>query len=277
MIWHRVEDWSDAYSNGAHIAGGERWPGLWEEPAARYRAMLAAAGRARLGMAYGEHARHRLDLFLPEGRPRGLVVFIHGGYWHSLDNSYWSHYAHGCVVNGHAVAMPTYRLCPEVRITEIGQDIGAAIRLAAGEIAGPIAITGHSAGGHLTARMVSAGTPLPVEILARVRLAAPISGLFDLRPLMRTRMNETLRITEAEALAESPALLRPAADVPLLAWVGGAERQEFRRQNALLANIWTGLGARVAGWAEPDRHHFDVLEGLTQPDHALVRALAGVA
>jgi len=90
---------------------------------------------------------------------------------------------------------------------------------------------------------------------------------------MQSRLNETLQIDEAEALAESPALLRPVKPVRMMAWVGGGEREEFRRQNALLANVWTGLGARTAAWAEPDRHHFDVLDGLADPAHPMVRLL----
>lgn len=90
---------------------------------------------------------------------------------------------------------------------------------------------------------------------------------------MRTAMNETLRIDEAEALAESPVLLRPIEGICLTCWVGGAERAEFVRQNALLANIWTGLGAETATVVEPDRHHFSVIDGLADPAHALTRCL----
>lgn len=273
MIFHHVSDFTDAYSNGIHIAQGDRWPEAWVKSAADYRQTMQSAGRARLGQSYGPGERHRYDLFLPIGAPRGLVVFIHGGYWMSLDNSYWSHFAQGAVQHGYAVAMPSYDLRPQVRIAGIVRQIGAAITAAATEVPGPIAITGHSAGGHLTARMLSEGTPLPAEVIARVSICLPISGLFDLRPLMQSRLNETLQIDEAEALAESPALLRPVKPVRMMAWVGGGEREEFRRQNALLANVWTGLGARTAAWAEPDRHHFNVLDGLADPAHPMVRLL----
>ncbi|MRX51627.1 alpha/beta hydrolase fold domain-containing protein [Paracoccus sp. S-4012] len=276
MIFHKVDDFTDAYANAPHIAGGDRWPDEWVKPAADYRAAMTAAGRFRGGISYGPHERHALDLFLPDGAPRGLVVFIHGGYWKSLDRSYWSHFAYGAVQRGFAVAMPSYQLCPEVRITDIGRQIAAAIACAAGEVPGQIAVTGHSAGGHLTARMVSSGTPLPAAVLDRIRVAVPISGLHDLRPLMRSELNADLRVDEAEALAESPALLRPVGHARICAWVGGAERSEFLRQNELLANVWTGLGAATCAYAEPDRHHFDVLDGLTDPNHALTRIVTDV-
>lgn len=276
MNYHLVADYTDAYSNGIHIAGGDRWPAAWVKPAADYRAAMLAKGRAKLDVSYGPGERNAMDVFLPEGTPRGLVVFIHGGFWKSLDRSYWSHFASGCVDRGFAVAMPSYDLCPDVRITEIGRQMGAAITKAAEEIAGPIIVTGHSAGGHLSARMVSDGSPLPTAVLDRIEIAAPISGLHDLRPLMRSQLNESLHIDDAEAAAESPALLRPVGHARICAWVGGAERHEFIRQNALLANIWTGLGAETSCYAEPNRHHFDVLDGMADPNHPLTRALTDI-
>lgn len=273
MIHHQIVDWDDAYTNGANIAGGDRWPAAWTEPAKVFREKLSSAGRAKLGLPYGQAERNRLDLFLPEGEARGLVVFVHGGYWMATDKSYWSHLAAGPVANGYAVAMPSYTLCPEIRIAGIVDEIAAAIGAAAELIDGPLILTGHSAGGHLACRMVCADSPLATEARQRLRHVISISGLHDLRPLMRTAMNERLRIDEAEALAESPALLRPMEDLRITCWVGGGERAEFLRQNALLANIWTGLGAKTGTVVEPDRHHFSVIDGLADAGHPLTKVL----
>jgi arylformamidase len=273
MFGHRIDDWSDAYANGVNIAGGDRWPAAWVEPAITMRETLAASGRAKLDLAYGDAPRNRLDLFLPEGTPKGLVVFVHGGFWLALDNSYWSHLAGGPLAHGYAVAMPSYTLCPDIRIGDIASEIAAAITVAAGMVDGPVMLTGHSAGGHLASRMVSSPSPLAPEIRSRVRHVVSISGLHDLRPLMPTAMNARLRIDEAEAMAESPALLRPIEDVRITCWVGSSERSEFVRQNALLANVWTGLGAMTATVVEPDRHHFNIIDGLVDPAHPLTKTL----
>jgi len=270
---YAVKDWDNAYANGPNIAGGERWPGLWVTPAQAYRAEVAGQGRARLDIAYGAHDRQRLDLFLPEGKPKGLVVFVHGGYWMRLDKSFWSHLAKGAVARGHAVAMPSYRLCPEVGVADISADVAQAIMRAMDEVDGPVALTGHSAGGHLVSRMICRGGPLSPERQARITSVVSISGLHDLRPLQRTAMNDTLHIDDATAASESPALLAPVDGVKVTAWVGGAERNEFRRQAQLLANIWTGLGAATACVEAPDRHHFDVIDDLADSDSALVKAL----
>ncbi|SEK39254.1 Acetyl esterase/lipase [Roseivivax marinus] len=268
MIVHRIEDWDDAYENGRNIPGGTEYPGPWVEPAARFR----EAANARLDIAYGEGARHRYDLFLPEGTPRGLFVFVHGGYWMALDKSYWSHLAAGPLARGWACAMPSYDLCPDVSIAEITRQIGAAVDHMAGEVAGPLVLSGHSAGGHLVSAMMCHDSPLSASTQARLRHVVSISGLHDLRPLMNTSRNAQLKLDLDSAEANSPALKRPLPGVRLTAWVGGGERQEFLRQNALLANIWHGLGAVTLEVAEPDRHHFNVIDGLGDASSPLMRA-----
>jgi acetyl esterase/lipase len=273
MIPQAIVDWNDAYANGVNIPRGDAWPEAWAAPAKVYRERLAAEGRAELDIAYGDGARNRFDVFSPGGRPKGLVVFVHGGYWMQFDKSAWSHLARGAVETGYVVAMPTYTLCPDIRIAGITAEVGKAIRAIADRFDGPMFLTGHSAGGHLVTRMICADSPLPEAVRRRIAHVVSISGLHDLRPLMRTGLNATLGIDEAEAIAESPALLRPVEDVRLTCWAGAAERAEFVRQNALLANVWIGLGARTSKVEEPNRHHFNIIDGLTDPEHPLTRTL----
>ena len=270
---HAITDWDDAYANGPNIPGGERWPAAWVAPAAAFRQRLAAEGRARLDLAYGEAPRNRFDLFLPEGAPKGLVVFIHGGFWLRLDKSFWSHLAAGPLAHGYAVAMPSYTLCPEADIAAITLEMARAIAAAGDLVPGPIRLVGHSAGGQIVTRMISHTSPLPEPLRARIALTLSLSGLHDLRPLLNTGMNTTIGLDAAMAAAESPALLSPLPGTRLICWVGAAERSEFLRQNALLANVWKGLGAATEAVEEPDRHHFNVIDGLCDPDHPLCSAL----
>jgi arylformamidase len=273
MLFHRITDWDDAYTNGANIPRGEEWPNRWVAPALAYREALAAEGRAKLDLSYGDAPRNRYDLFLPEATPKGLVVFVHGGYWQALDKSYWSHLAKGSIDSGFAVAMPSYTLCPEVRVGEIVREIGAAISDAAVEIDGPIHLTGHSAGGHLVTRMMANTSPLPDDIRARVKNVVSISGVHDLRPLIHTGLNTKLQLSPGEAAAESPVLMEPGTGGRLFCWVGGNERAEFIRQNALMASLWLGLGAETGAYVEPDRHHFSVIDGLADAAHPLTLTL----
>lgn len=269
-----IADWDDAYNNMDYIPGGAEWPDRWAAAAAAFRTTCAPE-TFRPGLAYGSHPREGTDLFLPDGQPAGLVVFVHGGYWLRFDRDYWSHLAAGLLKRGWAVAMPSYPLAPEVRIAEITRSACAAIEAAAASVSGPLVLAGHSAGGHLVTRQVCTDTGLNPATLARLRRVVPISGVSDLRPLMATALNATLRLDAAEAAAESPALLAPIPGVRVTAWVGGAERPEFVRQNALLANIWTGLGADMVEVVVPGRHHFDILDALADPASELVEALVG--
>ena len=272
-----IADWDDAYANTVHIEDGALYPGQWAGRAEAFRETLRAEERAELDLVYGPAERERLDLFHPPGKAKGLAVFVHGGFWMAFDKSSWSHLAAGALAHGWAVAMPSYTLAPQARICEITRQVGAAVRFAAGRAAGPIRLAGHSAGGHLVTRMICEDTPLPDEVLARIEHVVSISGLHDLRPLMRTRMNQTLQLDEAEAAAESVALLRPAGQCAITCWVGSNERPEFVRQNDLLANIWTGLGAEIQSRHADGRHHFDVIEDLADPASALTQIFAGAS
>ncbi|MEP9397419.1 alpha/beta hydrolase [Mesorhizobium sp. KR2-14] len=276
MSGNKITDWDDAYSNSAHIPGGDAYPAKWHAAATAFRDEMRGAGRLREDIAYGPHTRNCYDLFLPQADARGLVVFVHGGYWMAFNKSAWSHLAAGPLAHGYAVAMPSYVLAPEARISDITRQIGAAINAAAREIEGPLRITGHSAGGHLVSRMNTVTSPLDRDVAARLRKTVSVSGLHDLRPLLNTSMNETLRLDLAEARAESAALLEPLDGMDITCWVGANERPEFVRQNGLLENLWSSFNVEVSSVEEADRHHFDVIEGLADPDHRLVRTLLGV-
>lgn len=261
----------EAYQNSAFIPGGADYPDRWAEAARQHREIEAALGRARLNTAYGAHPREKFDLFHPAGRAEGLVVFVHGGYWHLFDRSYWSHLASGATARGWAVAMPSYPLCPEVRIAHITRSVAAAVAAAAAFVAGPVALAGHSAGGHLVARMACADAGLPPELAARIRHVAPISPVSDLRPLVDTAMNADLGLDEAAASSESPALLEKAPGAAVSVWVGADERPAFLDQARWLAAAWPGTALNVL----PGRHHFDVIDALADPGSAMLEALTG--
>ncbi|MFN3294053.1 MAG: alpha/beta hydrolase [Gemmobacter sp.] len=261
-------DWDRAYANGDFIEGAADYPPKWAAAAATFRDALG--DRARLDLPYGPGARNRLDLFLPDGAPRGLLVFIHGGYWLGFGRESWSHLAAGPLAHGWTVAMPSYTLAPEARIAQMTREVGQAITTAADMVAGPIHVAGHSAGGHLTARMACANAPLPPAVAARIVRAVPVSPLADLGPIARTRMNESLALDAAEIAAESPAYLARRAHTETLVWVGGQERPSFLWQARLLSEEW------ACPWhVEPGQHHFNVIEPLADADSPLTQAVAG--
>jgi acetyl esterase/lipase len=256
-------DLDDAYANAPYIPNAETYPPAWASAAEAYRKRLAAGGRARLGLMYGHGTRQALDLFLPEGASKGLAVFVHGGYWLKFDRSSWSHLAEGARAAGWSVAVPSYDLAPRVRISDITRQVAQAVAVAAREVAGPLRLAGHSAGGHLVARLAMPGV-LPGDVAERIVRVMPISPVADLRPLMKTAMNADLKLDAAEARAESPALA-PAPAVPVTVWVGAKERPVFLDQAAGLARAW---GAEHV--VDPGRHHFDVIDPMGEPGSAMV-------
>lgn len=265
-----TRDWDDAYANMAHIPGAEALPARWARDAAAFR-----AGQRVERLSYGDHSREIIDVVRPDGASRGLAVFVHGGYWMRTDPSSWSHLADGALARGWTVALPGYVLTPEVRLTEITAQIARAIDAMAARVPGPIRLAGHSAGGHLVARMACDDRALSPATAARVEHVLSLSGLHDLRPLIWTALNDTLRLDELEARAESPALHRPAPGTRLTAWVGGGERPEFLRQARLIDVMWSGLQARTRVVIDGLADHFSVLDGLRDPGHPLTEAFVG--
>lgn len=261
------ENLDDAYANAAHIPQADQFPPAWMAQAAGFREGMTEQGLAQLDLPYGDTPRQRFDLFHPAGTPKGLLVFIHGGYWLRFDKTVWSGFAAGAVSAGWAVAMPSYDLCPSVSIADITRQIAHMIPVAADMVAGPIVLAGHSAGGHLAARMCVPGV-LPDPVAQRVVRAVPISPVADLRPLLQTSMNQEFKLDMAAAEAESPVLMQPLPHIGVSVWVGAEERPVFLEQATALAEAW-----ECACIIDPGKHHFDVIDGLKQPGSRLMGLL----
>ncbi len=260
-----ITDWTDAYENGAYIPDAETFVPKWKAKAAAF-----CVQHPPKQIKYGNHPRQIIDLFQPEN-PKGLVVFVHGGYWRSMDRPLWSHLARGPLEQGWAVAIPGYILCPETNIANITTQIATAIDTVANMINGPIHLTGHSAGGHLVSRMGCKDVAL--NCAERLGNIVSISGVHDLRPLINTTMNDDFGLTCDTAIEESPVFKTPRDNIRLTCWVGANERPEFRRQNQLLANIWTSCGIETSAVEAQNHNHFTVIEGLEAQSDLLARLL----
>ncbi len=271
-----ITDWDSAYDNRSAVGHdfAEAFFAKCAEDARDFREAMTAKGKAELDLAYGPAEREKLDIFMPADAPKGLAFFVHGGFWRMFDKSQWSHLATGALARGWAVAVPSYTLVPEVRVAQITQQIARAVVFGAGCIAGPVRLSGHSAGGHLVSRLLCLDVALDTAVAARIQHVVSISGVHDLRPLLRVALNEVFRLDEAEAVSESPALRQPRPGASLTCWAGGAELPEFVRQNDLLANIWTGFGIETRAVHAPGRNHFTVLEDLTDPESELTKLIA---
>ena len=257
----------DAYANAPYIEGAEDYPPRWATAAATLREALG--DRAELALPYGDSPRQVFDFFNTAGASRGTIIFVHGGYWKAFDRSTWSHLAAGGLAAGWSVAMPGYDLCPDVRISQITRQIARAVSRIADKTTGPIALTGHSAGGHLVSRMLDPAV-LAADVSKRISRVAPISPVANLVPLLDTTMNEILQLDAVEAAAESATQMPPPQDADVKIWVGGAERPVFLDQADELASSWD-----VPQVVVPGKHHFDIIEALESPDSDMVRFLTG--
>jgi pimeloyl-ACP methyl ester carboxylesterase len=257
----------EAFAVAANIEGGDLYGPKWVAEAAAFR-----AGRQdrMQTVVYGETLRQVVDLFWPDGPVQGLLVFVHGGFWKSTDRETWSHLAAGGLARGWAVALPGYDLCPDVRVSQITRQIAVAVDKLAGLVPGPLVLTGHSAGGHLVARILAPNV-LKGSVRGRVERCVPISPLSDLEPLLEaTALNAVLRLDANEAHAESPVQMDRPKGVAVEIWVGEEETSAFLDQARLLSEAWAVRQVTV-----PGRHHFDVIDALIDPDSTLIRFLCG--
>lgn len=251
---------------------------VWTREAAAYRE--AARERSELELAYGDKPRQRLDLFRPADDCRGPVaLFIHGGYFQARDKASFSHLARGPNAHGVTIAIAGYTLCPQATIGEIIAELRQAVAFVCKRLARPVTVFGHSAGGHLTACMLATDWPAVDPALAAdtVPAALPISGLFELEPLVPTSINGKLRLDAAEAHRLSPQFWPLPAGRPVIAYVGGNESPEYRRQSRSFVARCHAAGLPATLVEAAGASHFTVIAPLADPDSALTRDLVTLA
>jgi arylformamidase len=267
-------DYEAEYNNRARVPEHPTIFARWARAAEDFRASHRSA---ELGIAYGSSRRERIDLFWPPaGRDAPLALFIHGGYWRSLDPSAFSHLAAGANASGIAFALVGYDLCPSVTMETIIDQVRAAALFLYRRHGRRLVASGHSAGGHLSACLVATdwrrlGADLPEDL---VPAGLSISGLFDLAPLMHTSMNQDLRIDAGNVERISPLTWNVARDRVFDAWVGGDESGEFLRHSREVVAVWRRKGVSTRYVEVPRANHFTVLDPLADPASAISERLA---
>lgn len=237
----------------------------------------------RAALVFDRASGQTLD-FYPAAPGAPLFVWVHGGYWRSGSADDNAFVVRGMNAQGFAVAVLNYTLAPAATIDEITRQVRAAIgwlhanRAELGIGAGPFAVGGSSAGGHLVGMLLArgwqAGLGLPDDI---VGTALALSGLFWLEPLRHTHVDGWMHLDDGQIARNSPALLIPqGSPAHLVASAGGRETAEFRRQTADYAAAWRAAGNAVTEIAMPDHNHFDIALSLCEPDSRLARAVAAI-
>ena len=257
---------SKLYNNRELVPDHPVYFAKWAEGSQMARSTMTS----HLDLRYGDAPGETIDLFPARKGDGSCMMFIHGGYWRSLDKKDFSFLAPAFVGAGISLAVVNYDLCPKVSVEEIVRQMLRASRwlwLRAedyGMDQDRLYVSGHSAGGHLTAMLMCAQWPaldreLPKDLW---KGGLAISGIYDLRPLVDVDwLNADLRLDEAAALKVSPAFLPTATRAPVMTCVGGDESSEFLRQNDLLGSRWkTAFAGDIP---MPGTNHFSVVDGLT--------------
>lgn len=263
------------YNNRAAVPDFAEVVAAWQRDSEAARRDLDC----QLDLAYGAGERSKLDIFPAAGGASPVLVFIHGGYWQAQDKSVFSCIAPLYVKAGVTLVNIGYPLCPDVSMGEIVAQCRAALLWLSRNIAehggdpARIFLAGHSAGGHLTALLSAtdwAAAGAPANLL---KGAIPLSGLYELEPIRLSYLNAALHLTPEEAADHSPSNQAAVPSCPLLLAVGGAETDEFRRQQRDYAARLTGQGARLQSLEPAGINHFTIIETFRSPGTELSEAV----
>lgn len=276
------EEFEIDYNARLQVTDSARYVTLNEERSAAF----AEQGRCELDLAFGKSELQKLDLFMPPDPVDGAPVhlFIHGGYWRSRTKESFSFMAKPLVERGAVVAVTSYSLCPDVRIGDIVTEMREAVRWLFHNVAArggnplDIHVSGHSAGGHLAAMLgctdwSSVDDQLPKNV---IKSSVPVSGLFELSPLLLHSINEEIFLDDAQVAELSPILFSPRASLPVHVYVGGDESPGFQEQSTSFAKAWQATSADVSLDTLPDHNHFTILSGLYDADFPITRTLLGM-
>ena len=268
-------DYEKEYDNRARVPEHPEIFARWERETAEYR--KAAAG-AQLGISYGPSPRQIIDFFPVKDANAPLAMFIHGGWWRTLDPSMFSQMAKGANGHGVSVAVAGYDLCPQVSIATIIEQMRAACLFLWRQHKRRIFVYGHSAGGHLAACMVATDwkTLAPDALADLVPSGYSISGVFDLMPLLQVSQNADLKLTAKSAHDDSPLSWRVPAGRALDAVVGGIESAEFLRQSHAIVDAWkSATKTRYEEFA--GKNHFTVVDAVTDASSAMTKRVVEMA
>ena len=254
-----------AYNNQNHDTDFPKTFSNFQQRSARtYESALC-----RRDLRYGAAARHRYDWF-PAASPIGTLIFLHGGYWQRSEKEDFAFIAAGPLQCGFNVVMAEYTLAPHATLTQIVDEISALLDCLAKDKEGtgigawPVCLSGHSAGGHLTA--MHRAHPL-------VTFAMPISALVDLEPISLCYLNAKLNLTSSEIETYSP-IRHIGRGAPMIVTVGAAELPELVRHSKEYADACHGAGEAVTYLPIEGYRHFSVLEDLAMPNGAMMNALS---
>lgn len=272
VVWNNMTraELDAAYDNTSAVADSGERREAWVARSDAFRKRRADG----LDLAYGPRPRNKIDLFRCGAAKAPLFAFIHGGYWQRNAKETFACMAAGPLANGMDVAFIGYTLCPEATLSEIVDEIAAAVRWlrregphrGAGE--GRLVVSGWSAGGHLTA------TTLAMD---EVDAGLAISGIYDVEPCRLNYLNDKLNLTAEEAAKTSPLLHLPKKSAPVVLAYGTGELPELQRQSVAYHDARRAAGLPSELLPLAGLNHFSIMDELEKHDGVLARAARALA
>ncbi|HXL13975.1 MAG TPA: alpha/beta hydrolase [Bradyrhizobium sp.] len=251
------EDRDRGLNNGGAVAGSGEIVAGWDRKSAEIRARYLD----HLDLRYGPRERNRID-FLKAAQNGPTLVFIHGGYWQMRAKEAFTLFAEGPMAHGINVALIGYTLAPEATLDEIVAEINQGLDFLAGKLPvlggdpNRIAVSGWSAGGHLTAMALAH---------PKVKGGVAISGIYDLEPIRHSYLNVKLGLDEAMSRRNSPIAEAGGPTKPLALVAGSGELPLLRGQTADFACHRAKFGLPVAYEEIPGANHFTVMDAMASP------------
>src|SRR6516164_2480006 len=252
-----------AYNNAAAVDGSTQIVDGWVAASAKFRTQRAK----HVDLAYGPGERNKWDLFPSDDPKAPCLVHIHGGYWQSRNREHFSCLAEGVLARGWSAALPGYSLAPAATLTQIVGEMRSALDWLAAQgsmhgIAGPVVLSGWSAGGHLAALLLDHPS---------VRAGLAISGIFELGPIRDTYLNERLKLTDEEIATLSP-LRMSSVSKPLAITYGTAELPALVR-NSREYHAHRAQSHQPGSLIPiPNANHYTGMEELRSPNGILTRS-----
>jgi len=232
-----------------------------------------------LNIAYGSSGRESLDIYAADKPGGPVLVYIHGGYWRSGSKEDNCNFVPTFTKRGATVVLVEYDLCPQVTVTDIVRQTRASIAWVAKNIIrysgdpSRIFISGHSAGGHLTAMALAHDWTKEGLSQNLIKGAVATSGVFDLDVVMKISVQEQVRMTPDIARLNSPFLNPPKVKCPLVVAVGGSEPKGWQQMSEDYFNFCKEHGMNVDYLVVPGANHYTMSQHLLDESSPLTQAM----
>jgi hypothetical protein len=257
-----------AYNNSAAVADSAQYAPRWLAASAPLR----ASRPEHMDLPYAARERTKWDLFPAADAGAPCFVHVHGGYWQRNSREVFSCLAEGVAAHGWSAAFAGYTLAPDASLTQIVAELRLALDWLYAHarehgIAGPLILSGWSAGGHLAALLLDHHC---------IAAGCAISGVYELGPIRDTYLNEKVQLTDAEIETLSPLRL-PQAAKPLTITYGTRELDALVQSSRDLHAKRAALHLPGDLVPAPGHDHFTIMETLRAPAGLLTKCMLRVA